>query len=231
MSGQGRCASSAGVAGTCWSSASSPGGPVCGGGSWAAGMAACPPAQPPAPPAGFSLENVLHVSCRLAPLATEGGPFPVPSLGLASPRTGPALAASAALRLDVCPAGDLTGAAPATTPAGACAALPAAFSPSPTWPLSWVTATLGTVPFQAGLCDAVRRASRPAPQRVPQAPGRPGSSGTPGPGRAAPFEPRSNQGRSKGAKPTGPMESLPANQTWRQLNFPSLQMSARIQWF
>ncbi|CAI9173359.1 unnamed protein product [Rangifer tarandus platyrhynchus] len=110
-------------------------------------MAAFPPDHPPPPPAGFSRKNVLHVSCCLAPLATEGRPFPAPSLGLASPRTGPALAASAALRLDVRPAGDLTSAAPATTPTGTCAPLPAAFSPFPTWPLSWVTATPGHRPF------------------------------------------------------------------------------------
>ena len=33
------------------------------------------------------------------------------------------------------------------TPTGACAPLPAAFSPSPTWPLSWVTATPGHCAF------------------------------------------------------------------------------------
>lgn len=78
--------------------------------------------------------------------------------------------------------------------------------------------------------SVMRSGGPPVPLRR-EFPRRPGGSGTPGPGRAAPFEPRSNQGRSKGAKPTSPMESLPANQTWRQLNFPSLQMSARIQWF
>lgn len=161
-----------GAVGTCWSSASSPGGPVCGG---APGPLEQPPSHPPTHPlplAGFSWEKVLGVSSRLAPLAPEGWPFPAPSLGLASPRTGPALAISAALRSDVCPAGVLSNAAPATTPTGACAPCPRPSARPPPGLSPGSLPPLGTVPFQAGLCDAVRMASRPALQR--QSPRRPG---------------------------------------------------------
>lgn len=139
---------------------------------WAAGTAAFPPAHPPPPPGWLLLGESPWCVLPARALGPRRLAFPSaqpgPCVSTYRPRLGD-LSCTQIRRLSG--RGSVQCCSRDHPHRGLCP-LPAAFTPPPPGLSPGSLPPLGTVPFQAGLCDAVRMASRPALQR--QSPRRPG---------------------------------------------------------
>ena len=114
---------------------------------WAAGTAAFPPAHPPPPPGWLLLGESPWCVLPARALGPRRLAFPSaqpgPCVSTYRPRLGD-LSCTQIRRLSG--RGSVQCCSRDHPHRGLCP-LPAAFSPSPTWPLSWVTATPGHRPF------------------------------------------------------------------------------------